>query len=195
MSPNVVIAKRIADSLNCVLSKESLVMFADILVQEKYKKGERILDEGDVCKSLYFVDKGMTRQFYYKYGKDLTEHIAYEDSIVVCLESYFFEKPTSLMIETLEATVLWRIDKTEILKLVDINKEIGTLYRSVFEYSLITSQRKADVIRFEPAQERYNKLMQAHPEVLKRAPLIYIASLLQMTPETLSRVRSAVLNS
>ena len=50
------------------------------------------------------------------------------------------------------------------------------------------------VLRFEPAHERYNKLLQLHPEILKRAPLVYIASLLQMTPETLSRVRSASLN-
>ena len=49
--------------------------------------------------------------------------------------------------------------------------------------------------RFEPAHERYLKLMQMHPEILKRAPLVYIASLLQMSPETLSRVRSASLNS
>lgn len=45
----------------------------------------------------------------------------------------------------------------------------------------------------EPAHERYNKLLRLHPEILKRAPLVYIASLLQMTPETLSRVRSSLL--
>lgn len=195
MSRNIEIAKRIAGTLSCTLSRDSLVMFADVIVQEKFKKGERILDKGEICTSLYFVDKGMTRQFYYKYDKDLTEHIGYEDSIVVCLESYIQEEPTQLMIEALEPTVLWSINKHEILKLVEVNNEIGTLYRRVFEDSLITSQHKADIMRFESAHERYNKLMQTHPEILKRAPLIYIASLLQMTPETLSRVRSASLNS
>lgn len=195
MNPKIEIAKRMSNSLKCDLSRDSLVLLSNIMVQEKYKKGERILDEGDICNSMYFVDKGMTRQFYYKYGKDLTEHIGYENSIIICLESYFLEEPTKLIIDTLEPTILWRIDKTEILKLVEVNNEIGTLYRMIFEDSLITSQRKADIIRFEPAHERYNKLMQTHPEILKRAPLIYIASLLQMTPETLSRVRAANLNS
>ena len=137
----------------------------------------------------------MTRQFYFKYDKDLTEHIGYEDAIIVCLESYFNEEPTKLMIETLEPTIAWKIDKHDIERLASLNSEIGTLYRRIFEKSLITSQQKADTLRFEPANERYNKLMQRHPEILKRAPLIYIASLLQMTPETLSRVRSASLNS
>lgn len=195
MNSNIDIAKRIAASLNCTLSKEVLKTFAEIIVPEKYKKGERILDEGQICDSLYFIDKGMTRQFYFKYDKDLTEHIGYEDAIIVCLESYFNEEPTKLMIETLEPTIVWKINKNEIVRLASINSEIGTLYRRIFEKSLITSQRKADTLRFEPANERYNKLMQQHPEILKRAPLIYIASLLQMTPETLSRVRSASLAS
>ena len=195
MNSNIDIAKRIASSLNCTLSKEVLKTFAEILVPEKYKKGERILDEGQVCDSLYFIDKGMTRQFYFKYDKDLTEHIGYEDAIIVCLESYFNEEPTKLMIEALEPTIAWKINKNEIVHLASMNSEIGTLYRRIFENSLITSQRKADTLRFEPANERYNKLMQQHPEILKRAPLIYIASLLQMTPETLSRVRSASLIS
>lgn len=195
MNSNLDIAKRLASSLNCTLSKDVLKTFAEILIPEKYKKGERILDEGQVCDSLYFIDKGMTRQFYFKYDKDLTEHIGYEDSIIICLESYINEEPTKLMIEALEPTIAWKINKHDIVRLASINSEIGTLYRRVFENSLITSQRKADTLRFEPANERYNKLMQQHPEILKRAPLIYIASLLQMTPETLSRVRSASLNS
>ena len=84
-------------------------------------------------------------------------------------------------------------DKIEKLSLEDA--ELGVWYRKVFEESLIESQIKADTLRFEPAHERYLKLMQMHPEILKRAPLVYIASLLQMSPETLSRVRSASLNS
>lgn len=195
MNSNIDIAKRLTSSLDCQLTKESLKLLAEILVPEKYKKGERILDEGQVCNCLYFIDKGMTRQFYFKYDKDLTEHIGYEDAIIVCLESYFNEEPTRLMIETLEPTIAWRINKNDIVHLASVNSEIGTLYRRIFEKSLITSQQKADTLRFEPANERYNKLMQQHPEILKRAPLIYIASLLQMTPETLSRVRSASLNS
>lgn len=194
MTSNIDIAKKIAATLNCSLNRESIHALADILVPKKYKKGERILNEGDVCKSMLFIEKGMTRQFYYKYDKDLTEHIGYEDSFIICLESYFKEQPTRLMIETLEPTIVWEIDKHKIEELSTVNMEIGILYRKVFEDSLITSQTKADILRFEPANERYNKLMMRHPEILKRAPLIYIASLLQMTPETLSRVRSASLN-
>ena len=190
---NIEVAKIMVSGMKCLLSREQIHELADILICRKFKKGERILDEGDVCRSMLYLEKGLTRQFYFKYDKDLTEHIAYEGGVVICLESYLKEEPTRLMIEALEPTIAWDIPKEKIEELALKDAEIGVWYRKLFEASLIESQVKADTLRFEPAHERYNKLLQLHPEILKRAPLVYIASLLQMTPETLSRVRSASL--
>lgn len=195
MTTNVEIARQMAAQYRVLLTKESVHALADILVCRKYKKGERVLAEGEVCQCLRYVEKGMTRQFYFKYEKDLTEHIAYEGGMVICLESYLKEAPSRLLIEALEPLVVWEIYKTEVERLAEARSDIGTLYRKFFEYSLIESQIKADTLRFEPASERYSRLLHLHPEILKRAPLVYIASLLQMTPETLSRVRSASLNA
>ena len=190
---NIEVAKLMVSRMKCMLSREQIHELADILVCRKFKKGERILDEGEVCRSMLYLEKGLTRQFYFKYDKDLTEHIAYEGGVVICLESYLKEEPTRLMIEALEPTIAWGIPKDKIEQLALKDAEIGVWYRKLFEASLIESQVKADTLRFESAHERYNKLLQLHPEILKRAPLVYIASLLQMTPETLSRVRSASL--
>ena len=194
MMTNIEVAKIMVSGMKCMLSREQIHELADILVCRKFKKGERILDEGEVCRSMLYLEKGLTRQFYFKYDKDLTEHIAYEGGVVICLEIYLKEEATRLMIETLEPTIAWDIPKDKIEELALKDAEIGVWYRKLFEASLIESQVKADTLRFEPAHERYNKLLQLHPEILKRAPLVYIASLLQMTPETLSRVRSASLN-
>lgn len=190
---NIEVAKIMVSGMKCLLSREQIHELADILICRKFKKGERILDEGDVCRSMLYLEKGLTRQFYFKYDKDLTEHIAYEGGVVICLGSYLKEEPTRLMIEALEPTIAWGIPKDKIEQLALKDAEIGVWYRKLFEASLIESQVKADTLRFESAHERYNKLLQLHPEILKRAPLVYIASLLQMTPETLSRVRSASL--
>ena len=190
---NIEVAKIMVSGMKCLLSREQIHELADILICRKFKKGERMLDEGDVCRSMLYLEKGLTRQFYFKYDKDLTEHIAYEGGVVICLESYLKEEPTRLMIEALEPTIAWGIPKDKIEQLALKDAEIGVWYRKLFEASLIESQVKADTLRFESAHERYNKLLQLHPEILKRAPLVYIASLLQMTPETLSRVRSASL--
>lgn len=194
MMTSIETVRQIASANHALLSKESIHILADVLVCKKYKKGEKVLDEGEVCTCMRYVEKGLLRQFYFKYDKDLTEHISYEGGVVVCLESYLKQEPTKLMIETIEPSILWEMDKENMEKLSVEYSDIGVLYRKLFEHSLIESQIKADTLRFEPAHERYCKLMQLHPEILKRAPLVYVASLLQMTPETLSRVRSATLN-
>lgn len=191
---SVEIVRQIAADYQVVLERESVHAMADILVCKKYKKGEIILNEGDVCDCMRYIEKGMTRQFYFKYDKDVTEHIGYEGGLIICLESYLKQEPTRLMIEALEPSIIGEVGKKDIERLSVEHANIGVLYRRFFEHSLIESQIKADTIRFEPAHERYNRLLQLHPEILKRAPLVYIASLLQMTPETLSRVRSASLN-
>lgn len=192
MTTSIDIARRIAE-VNHPLSRESVHALADIFYKLKFRKGEIVLQAGEVCKAMLFIEKGMLRQFYYKYDKDLTEHIGYENGMIICIESYFKQEPTRLMVETLEASVVWELPRVEVEKLIDQYHDIERLYRSFIEHSLIESQVKADTLRFEPAHERYNKLLQLHPEILKRAPLVYIASLLQMTPETLSRVRSSLL--
>ncbi|WP_334167612.1 Crp/Fnr family transcriptional regulator [Phocaeicola paurosaccharolyticus] len=184
---------RTLSSLYYALSKESLLALSDILVYKKCRKGERLIDEGDVCKNLIFIEKGLVRQFYYKNGKELTEHISYENGIVMNIESLFQQEPSRLMIETLEASNIWLIPLNDLERISDSFVDIQRLYRTILKSSLIESQIKADILRFEPANVRYLKLMEYHPEILKRTPLVYVASLLQMTPETLSRVRSSLL--
>lgn len=175
------------------LTPEATKALAQIMEPMKLHKGEVFIKEGEIADYIYYVEKGMVRQFYFKNKRDLTEHISYEGNVVICLESYLRQEPTRLMAETLEPSIIWRISKENFNRLTEERREVEYLYRKVFEYSLLVSQQKADDMRFETAHDRYRLLMERHPEIVKRAPLIHIASFLQMTPETLSRVRSGVL--
>lgn len=175
------------------MSAEGRRQIEAILVRKEYPKGSLVLAEGDIANEIIFVGKGMLRQFYYKNGKDVTEHFSYEGCIAMCIESFLKQEPTRLMVETLEPTVIYLFPRRMIELLSRENWEINMFYRKILEYSLIVSQIKADSWRFEAARERYNFLLQTHPEIVKRAPLAYIASYLLMTPETLSRVRSGAL--
>ena len=139
------------------MTHDELDILESILVSQKYAKGEMILKEGEICRQFLYIDKGLVRQFYFKHGKEVTEHLGQEHTIVMH------------------------------------NVNIQILYRKILEESLIISQIHADLVRFETAQDRYKKLCKLCPQVVLRAPLVYIASYLQMTPETLSRVRASTL--
>jgi len=175
------------------MTHDELDILESVLVPMKFTKGEIILKEGDVCEHMYYVERGLTRQFYFKNGKELTEHIGVEHTIVMCIESLFKEKPTYLQLEALEPTLIYAMPKHRLEEVALHNVNIQILYRKILEESLIISQVHADMLRFETAQDRYLKLCKQSPQVVLRAPLVYVASYLQMTPETLSRVRAASL--
>jgi len=175
------------------MTHEELDLLESILVPMKYAKNEMILREGETCTNIYWVVKGLVRQFYYKNGKELTEYMATENNIVMCIESLFLEQPTHLQIKAIEPTLLIAIPKVELEAVAMKSVNIQILFRKILEESLILSQIHADMLRFESAQDRYQKLIKRQPQLVLRAPLVYIASYLQMTPETLSRVRTAAL--
>lgn len=175
------------------MAPEGRRQIEEILVRKEVEKGELLLKEGQTSHNIVFVGKGMLRQFYYKNGKDVTEHFSYEGCIVICIESTLKKEPTHLMIEALEDSIVYLLPYDKLMQLTEISWEINMFYRKMLEYSLIVSQIKADSWRFQTARERYNLLMHHQPEVIKRAPLSHIASYLLMTPETLSRVRSGIL--
>ena len=175
------------------MTHEELDMLEDILVPLKYNKGEMILREGEVCRSIYFIDKGLIRQFYYKNGKEVTEHLGDDHTIFMCIESLFREEPTRLQVEALEQSIVWALPKIELERVALHNVNIQMMYRKILEESLIISQVHADLVRFETAQNRYRRMCKLYPQVVLRAPLVYIANYLQMTPETLSRVRASTL--
>lgn len=176
------------------MTHDELDILESILVRKTYHKGEIILAEGDICREFLYIHKGMLRQFYFKKDKQLTEHIGVEGCMVMCIESLFKEEPTHLQIEALENTIVFALPKKNLEEVALHNVNIQILYRKILEESLIQSQIHADLVRFESAYDRYKKLCHLQPQIIMRAPLLHIASYLQMTPETLSRVRAQMLN-
>ena len=176
------------------MTHDELDTLESILVPMKFTKGQTILAEGEVCRNIMYIAKGLVRQFYFKKEKEVTEHMSVEGGIIMCIESLFKEEPTKLQVEALEPTIMYFLPKQRLEEVALHNVNIQILYRKILEESLIQSQIHADLVRFETAQDKYKRMCKLAPQVVLRAPLVYIASYLQMTPETLSRVRTAALN-
>lgn len=175
------------------MTHDELDMLEAILVMMKFQKGENILTAGETCTQIYWIVKGLVRQYYYKNDKDVTDSIATENHIVLCIESLFKEEPSHTQITALEPTVIFAMPRAQLEQVAMKSVNIQILYRKILEEALIESQVHADMIRFETAQDRYLKLVKTNPQLVLRAPLVHIASYLQMTPETLSRVRTSAL--
>ena len=175
------------------MTHDELDILESVLIPRKYAKGEMVLSEGEICTSIIYIDKGLLRQFYLKNGKEVTEYLAVEGSIMMSIESLFKEVPSVQQIEAIEPTIVYELPKKRLEEVALHNVNIQILYRKILEESLIVSQVHADLVRFESAENRYRRMCKISPQIALRAPLLFIASYLQMTPEPLSRVRSTVL--
>lgn len=192
ITPKRDIARELARKYS-TMTHDELDILEGILEPVKYGKGVMILTEGEVCRGISYIEKGLVRQFYNKNGKEVTEHLGVDHTIFMCIESLFKEEPTRLQVEALEATLVYILPKSKLEAAAIRNVNIQMFYRKILEESLIQSQVHADLMRFETAPNKYKRLCELSPQVVLRAPLTYIASYLQMTPETLSRIRSGVL--
>src|ERR1035437_2528461 len=89
------------------------------------------------------------RQYFYKNGVDITEHFAWEMQGFVCLESYIEHKPSHLIVEALEDSVIYGIQKDELNELTEKYREIELMYRRLLELSLLISQKRMYSMLFE----------------------------------------------
>lgn len=185
--------KRLTDKYAVRFSEDSLQEFASLLEKRTYQKDELIVEQGKISRHLYVIEKGIIRQFYYKEGRDITEHFSCEGDVAACLESLFLKEPARLLAEAVEPSVIHLLNYERWKAFCHKNPELNELYQRVVEHKLIVSQRKADSWRFESAHDRYARFCREYPGIARRASVGHIASYLLMTPETLSRVRAGVL--
>jgi CRP-like cAMP-binding protein len=153
-------------------------------------KDHLLAREHAVSDYIFFVEKGAVRIYYHKNDKEITEWIALDENFFLSITSFFERKPGHLIIQTLEPSVVAGIHYTDLMALADKYHEIEKLLRKMVTRSLIMSQERMKSIQFETAQQRYEKLITATPEIIKRVPLSHIASFLGITAETLSRIRA-----
>lgn len=175
-----------------VLSEEERRALSGILMVRKVRKHQMVVEDGQVCRCMFYVLKGLLRQYYFKNGREITEHFTCEGNIAYCIESIFRNEPSHLMMKALENSELCLIPYTPLVELSLSHRGIAEWLRRFLENNLILHQVKADSWRFESARERYERFLREYPTVAGRASVNDMASYLLMTPESLSRVRRAV---
>src|SRR5215213_2211164 len=136
------------------LSEKAKEAFLAVMKKEEYAKRHVLVKPGSVCNSMYFIEKGLTRTFYYKHGKDVTDWFSPENTIACSIVSFISRQPDRRGIELLEDSVIYVLDYTDMESLCNQHHEIERFVRIVTGYGLILVQERFDDLHFASAPER-----------------------------------------
>lgn len=178
------------------LTEEEKQLCKSFFIPKKIRKRQYILQEGDVSKSIAFVEKGMLRS--YTVDEKGNEHImqfAFEGWWISDHYSFLTGEPAIYNIDALEDSELLLLSKKSEEQLMERIPKFERYFRILLQNNLIATQRRLIGSLSQTAEERYNQLIAGCPTIPKRVPQHMMASFLGITPETLSRIRKQVAGS
>ncbi len=168
-------------------SKEEIETIIKELKPISFRKGDCILKKGDVCQSAYFIQKGAVYQYVPGESNDLVIDLHATGDWVLNQASFIAQKPSKYEIRCFEQVDLMELSVHSIHALIQRSSKffiLGKILEQGGERAMFFDQTHS------PA-EKYKYIFEKRPALLQKFPLKMIASYLKITPETLSRVRSA----
>jgi CRP/FNR family transcriptional regulator, anaerobic regulatory protein len=174
------------------LNKEEEEAFTKILQVKQFKKKEFLLQEGQVCNKISFINNGCMRAFYNVDGVENTVQFFFADSWYTDYTSFLTGQPTVENMQALEPCEVVQFSKTDIYKLYDSYPVFDRVGRVMAENAFRSISLLNKMLTNEEPEERYLNLLKQRPELVEHIPQHYIASYLGLQPPSLSRIRKRI---
>ncbi len=186
--------KRIKDLSNH-LDSQVLTELEGGFVDKKFSKGSYLLRPGQVCTSHLLVRKGIVRKFYKHNDKEITTEIYFHDDVAISMDSYIMQKPADVFIEALTEIEITIIDYRRFDTVKKKYAEVMILDKMFIEYYATWFEQRLKEFQTMNASQRYLNLFEKEPRIVQLLPVTIIASYLNISLETLSRIRSRLASS
>jgi CRP-like cAMP-binding protein len=180
--------KKALDRLSPI-PEETWQSFCEELQFKTFPKGTTLCREGAVEKSIYFLDKGATRNYFQKNGKEFTVEFHFEQEFVTAFYSLVTAEPSPVTIEAISDIEALLIPYETLLKFYNKSHAVERVGRKIAEEQYIRRLRKEMELLSMTAEHRYAKLLQRDPGLVLDISVKHLSSYLGIQPESLSRIR------
>lgn len=157
---------------------------------EKIKKGKTLLQEGDVCKDLWFLADGLLRSFHNIGEKQVTSRIMFTNHVVISAGSFFKQTPATESIEALSDSILLTLSFAKLKTIYAKHPSFNYHTRIITEDYFFKQEQRLYMLRKPNAEEKYAYFLAHYSNYLEDIPIKYIASFLNIARETFSRLRN-----
>jgi len=175
-----------------LLSFEDEKVIRTLFRKKALKKGEYLLDAGNVCRHVFFIETGLVRYYINVDGVEQTTYFNKENEFVCNNMSFLTQIPSHINIQALEDSTVWMIsydDMQRFYKEVTTGERFGRLAQ---EQLFVSAANQIGSLYSNTPEERYRKFISDYPDVAQRIPQYYIASYVGIKPQSLSRIRKRI---
>lgn len=156
------------------------------------KKGDFIFSQETICHNIFWIRKGICRRYYLHNGKEITTEFLFSDSFVVSSKSFVLSQPTSEFAQALTNIEALTINRSNFNEIKIKHPELVELDLKLVELYAIWLENRIFEFQTQDATTRYQNLIKKNPHYIQQIPLMYIASFLGISLETLSRIRAKI---
>jgi CRP-like cAMP-binding protein len=172
-----------------VLTPEDFSLLAEKITVRSFDKRELLLRPGEVEQYMNFIVKGLARMYFYKGRSEVILNLAKEKELISSSSSFLSGAPSNYYIETLEPTTLLSITRDDLDRVYKQNSRIERLGREMTTYFVLEKEEWEHACMRLDTRERFLQFVERNPELVQRVPQKYLASYLNMKPETFSRLK------
>ncbi len=160
----------------------------------KFGKKEILTRAGEVENHINFILKGLIRKYYRKGSEEFNTQLSYERHIIHSQESFHSRTPSEYFIETIEASVVASITYDDLEKIFGQSIKLEHLGRMVITHTMVMKDKWRMQLVKMTARERFLDFVTRNPELMQRVPQKFLASYLNIKPETFSRFKHLLRN-
>lgn len=161
--------------------------------QKKLNKKEYLLQEGQVCRNLTFVSKGILKSYILDdKGNERINLFAFEGWWISDFNSFLNEEKAYLNIDAIEESELLTISRENYEALTLKIPIMDRYFRILYQNSLVTKDQRLVISNNFTAEEKYLQLLESNPKITQKLSHSLIASYLGLSPETISRIRKKI---
>ena len=171
------------------LTEEEFQTLASRFHPVSFDKKTKVVDIGEVATTIYFVLNGITRRYFFRGKQEVITHLVKEGGVMGSVISFLTGEPSHYILETIEPVTALAISKSDLEGLFSSDKKWEKFGRKIItSFFLQVEYRNLDNIRFS-TRERFINFMKQNPDLVLRVPQKYLASYLEIQPETFSRLK------
>lgn len=171
------------------LTDEEVELLSSIAEVRTYDKKVKLIDQGENENYFNFIIKGLARKYFYKGDEEIITQLAKEGELISSSVSFLSGDKSLYVVETIEPTTFLSFSRENIEKLYAADKKWQRLGRLIIT-DLFLQKESWDLERIlYSTQERFVRFLSTNSNLFQRVPQKYLASYLNIQPETFSRLK------